>query len=165
MSGDCPEDLVQKSPGKMSHARWLTRTNRLLRLYIATSNPSYKLVSLANYVVKVYAPTWFDIKSHPSCKDGGKHLWQLISKSRYVLSTELKAVIDPVIKRNSYFVHPENLLLAMLSDSEKHVRELALRRILKARSKKNSKLRLFQVPNLNVNAKVYYELINLSVVA
>lgn len=158
-SGVCPEDLVHKSPGKMSHARWLTRANRILRLYIATSDPSVKLVTLATYVVKVYAPTWFHIKSHPSCKDGGRHLWQLISRSRY-LTTEFKSIIDPVIQRNSYFAHPENLLLAMLSDSEKHIRELALRRILKARREQSQDLRLFHVPELNMNAEVYYDLIN-----
>lgn len=60
-TGECPADLSYKSPGKMSHARWLTRANRVLRLYISTSNPSDKLVTLATYVVKVYAPTWFHI--------------------------------------------------------------------------------------------------------
>lgn len=40
MSGECPEDLVYKSPGKMSHVRWLMRANRIRRLYIATSDPS-----------------------------------------------------------------------------------------------------------------------------
>lgn len=159
ISGEYPEDLVYKSPGKMSHARWLTRANRILRLYVASSNPSDKLVTLATYVVKVYAPTWFDIKCHPSCKDGGKHLWALISRSRY-LTTDLKSVIDPVLQRNSYFGHPENLLLTMLSDNEKHIRELALRRILKARRDKPQKLRLFQVPEINMDANVYYDLIN-----
>lgn len=50
-------------------------------------------------------------------------LVKLISASRY-LSTELKAIIDPVIQRNSYFAHPENLFLAMLTDPQKHIREL-----------------------------------------
>ncbi|CAK1579256.1 unnamed protein product [Parnassius mnemosyne] len=131
-TGVLPEDLANKSPGKMSHARWLTRANRILRLYIPTKSAPKELVILATYVVKVYAPTWFSIKTHPSCKDGARHLYKLISASRY-LTAELKAVIDPVIIRNGYFAHPENLLLAMLIDSQQHIRELAARRILKAR--------------------------------
>ncbi|KAE9521573.1 hypothetical protein AGLY_018037 [Aphis glycines] len=106
ITGIFPEDLKNKSPEKMSHARWLTR-----------------------------AKTEFFI--HPTRKDGARRLWKLISASRY-LSTELKAIIDPVIQRNSYFAHPENLFLAMLTDSQKHIRELAARRILKARYKKTS---------------------------
>ncbi|GBO02067.1 hypothetical protein AVEN_74740-1 [Araneus ventricosus] len=53
--------------------------------------------------------------------------------TRY-LHTELKAQEDPVIQRKSYFDHPENLLIAMLTDSEPHIRELEVHLILKARS-------------------------------
>lgn len=48
----------------------------------------------------------------------------------------------------------------MLSDSEKHIKELALRRILKARREQSQDLRFFHVPELNMNAEVYYDLIN-----
>lgn len=143
----------------MSHARWLTRANRILRLYVSTESPSEKLVTLATYVVKAYAPTWFAIKSHPSCKDGARHLFKLITTTRY-LPTELKAIIDPVIQRNSYFAHPENLLLAMLTDNESHIRELAARRILKARTIQENGLRLFQIPALKFDASSYTDLID-----
>ncbi|GBM64933.1 hypothetical protein AVEN_128977-1 [Araneus ventricosus] len=66
-------------------------------------------------------------------KDGARHLLKLIAATRY-LPTQLKAKIDPVIQRKSYFAHPENLLIAMLTDSETKNRELAVHRILKARS-------------------------------
>lgn len=50
----------------------------------------------------------------------------------------------------------------MLSDPEKHIRELAARRILKARLANHSGkvLRVFVVPKINVNAKSYTELID-----
>ena len=35
-------------------------------------------------------------------KDGVKHIFQLISKSRY-LSTDLKEIVDPAVQRNSFF--------------------------------------------------------------
>jgi hypothetical protein len=89
ITGIFPEDLGNKSLGKMSHARWLTRANRILRLYVSTESPSENLTTLATYIVNVYAPTWFSIKTHPTCKDGARHLWKLIFASRY-LSTELK---------------------------------------------------------------------------
>lgn len=158
-SGVFPEDLKNKSPGKMSHARWLTRANRILRLYVSVEAPSQNLVTLATYVVRVYAPAWFSIKCHSTCKDGSRHLWTIISKSRY-LSSEHKAIIDPVIQRNGYFAHPENLLLAMLTDPQTHIRELAARRILKARSTGKVGLRLFQLPKINLKAATYYDLIS-----
>jgi len=157
-SGICPIDLSRREPGTLSHARWLTTANRLLRLYISTTTPTENLVTLVTYVLKVYAPVWFSIKANSSCKDGARHVWQTIHNSRY-LSDKLKAVVDPVIERNGYFAHPENLLLCMLSDERKTIRQLAMRRILRARSEQYG-LRLFTVPKLNFAAKDYIDLID-----
>ena len=83
---------------------------------------------LAEFVVKVYARIWFCIKTKPSCRYGGLHVWQMIHFSRY-LCDSLKAVLDPVIQRNAYFAHSDNLLLCMIADERPHVGELVLRRI------------------------------------
>jgi len=48
----------------------------------------------------------------------------------------------------------------MLSDLQKHIRELAARRILKVRYKKTSKVRPFKLPNINFNASSYIDLID-----
>lgn len=99
------------------------------------------------------------VQLSPSCTVQDTYVFYIIEKSRY-LPDELKKVIDPAIQRNSYFAHPENILLAMMTDERKHIRELAARRLLKARSMANSSIpRLFQVPELNFNAKDYTELI------
>ena len=63
---------------------------------VSTKDPSAKLIIIVTYIVKVYAPIWFVIKSKPSCKDGARHLFQTIYKPRY-LSKEIRAVIDQVI--------------------------------------------------------------------
>ena len=123
--------------------------------------------------MKVYAPSWFAIKMKPSCTQGARHLFKTVCMSRY-LPEELKVVIDPVIQRNAYFGHPENILLAMLTDERKHIRELGLRRILKARtivklpkrttkkrkSTKTTAIREFAIPKLNFEATDYVDLIN-----
>jgi hypothetical protein len=172
-SGNCSIDLSMRNPGKMVHSRWLTTANRLLRLYIGTKNPSTNLQILTNFVMKVYAPSWFAIKMKPSCTEGARHLFKTVCMSRY-LPEELKVVIDPVIQRNAYFGHPENILLAMLTDERKHIRELGLRRILKARtivklpkrttkkrkSTKTTAIREFAIPKLNFEATDYVDLIN-----
>src|ERR1043165_6633181 len=86
------------------------------------------------------------------------HVLQTLQKSRY-LSENLKAVVDPVIERNAYFAHHENILLCMIGDERKWIRELTLRRILKARSEKYG-LRQYGVPKLNFNANDYIDLID-----
>ena len=156
--GQCLDELARRDPGAISHSRWLTAANRMLRLYVSTCNPSENLKILVTYIIKVYAPVWFAIKSKSSCKFGTIHLWQTILRSRH-LSENLKAIVDPVIQRNAYFGHPENILLCMLGDDRKHIRELGMRRILRARSEVYG-MRRFVVPLLNFNATDYYDIID-----
>ncbi|GBN41735.1 hypothetical protein AVEN_192268-1 [Araneus ventricosus] len=35
--GHCPEDLANRDPGPLFHSRWLTAANRVLKLYISSS--------------------------------------------------------------------------------------------------------------------------------
>ena len=113
------------------------------------------------FIIRVYAPMWFAIKSHSSRKDGARHFHQMVARSCY-LSQEHKKIIDPVLHHNSFFAHPENIILAMITDHRPHIRELGLRRVMKARAAKPSgKIRKFKVPaNLNFDAAEYFELIN-----
>src|SRR6218665_96873 len=95
INGYCPPALSRRDPGAMSHSRWITTTNIILRLYVSSKCPSNNLKTLATYVVRVYAPMWFYTKMKPSFKDGSLHLWRMIFRSRY-LPEVIKAVIDPV---------------------------------------------------------------------
>ena len=60
----------------------------------------------------------------------------------------------------SFFAHPENILVTMIHDTNKVMRELEWRRIIKARSKKKDCIRTFQLPKVNFAAKSYVELID-----
>ena len=101
---------------------------------------------------------WFSVKTNSSCKDAARHLWTLIQLSRS-LPDDDKTVIDPVIQRNAYAAHPENLLLSLLSDDQPHVQELGLRRILKARAVRSPGVRKFDIPALNFESDDYINLI------
>uniref|UniRef100_A0A6P7GJ66 Uncharacterized protein LOC114338834 n=1 Tax=Diabrotica virgifera virgifera TaxID=50390 RepID=A0A6P7GJ66_DIAVI len=159
-NGFCSEALSKRDPGKINHARWLTTANRLLRLYVATTNPSQNFLLLVEFITKVYAPMWFNIKSRPSIEYGSIHLWQTINKSRHP-PEEVKIIIDKVIHTNAYFAHPENILTAMIAGERSHIRELGFRRILKARTRDQpEKVRVFKIPAINWNAENYSELIN-----
>ena len=71
----------------------------------------------------------------------------------------MKAVVNPVLQRNAFFGHPENILLAMISDPRKHVRELGVRRILRARSESYG-IRHFVTVSINFEAHDYIDLID-----
>lgn len=159
--GACSSDLALQKPGPVCHSRWLTTANRILRLYMATENPTDNLVTLATFVMSVYAPMWFHIKTKSACTEGSKHLWRMIKYSRY-LEKHLRDAVDEVIQRNGYFGHAENILLAMLADERSQIRELAYRRILAARNENASSTRIreFRVPRLNFNASDYTELVD-----
>ena len=159
VNGQCPQDLSLRNPGAINHSRWLTTSNRILRLYIGSEKPSHELITLAKFVIRVYAPMWFSIKCNPSCENGARHLFQTIHKSRH-LRENIRSALDIVIQRNGYFGHVENLLLSMITDERPRIRELSLRQILKARRHKRTSIRTFKVPNLNLSADDYIDLID-----
>ena len=68
--GSVPDDLANRSPGNLNHARWLTTANRIFRLYVATESPSDGLKSLCYLVMNMYAPMWFTLKTNPFVQDG-----------------------------------------------------------------------------------------------
>ena len=74
-------------------------------------------------------------------------------------------IVDLVIHRNAYFAHPENLLLAMMTDHRPHIQELGLRRVMKARAAHPSgQIRKFKVPaKLNFDAVKYFKMIDWAV--
>lgn len=160
-SGYMPRSLANKSPGAMSHSRWLTTANRILRLYVATESPDANLRLLTEFVVKVYVPCWFDIKKDSSCTNGAHHFHAMINRSSY-LPDGYKKIVQDVLQRNSYFAHPENIILAKLHDGRVAVRELAVQRIQDARSSEvgeSNIIRQFKVPLLDFNATEYYSMI------
>ncbi|KAE8746239.1 hypothetical protein FOCC_FOCC007111 [Frankliniella occidentalis] len=163
ISGNCPPDVAELKPGNMCKSRWLTCANRILRLYVSTNRPTNDFKTIVKYILTVYSPLWFSIRFHSSIKDGSRHLFDAIQKSRY-LPAKLRKIVDASIQQNAYFAFPENILLSMMTDAKSEVRKLALDRLLTARevetgpAKRNIRFNL--VPTLNFKATNYYEIID-----
>lgn len=102
---------------------------------------------------------WFQVKKYPSCTDGAKNLWFLVKSSRY-MPRHLLDIIDPVIHRNSYFRHVENILLAMLFDENSTNRRKAFNYIKEMRRSESTNGRIFKTSKINLDAESYIELIN-----
>ena len=181
-TGNCSPELEALCPGKLSNARWLTLANRLLRLYVATKKPSQALKILVQYIQNVYAPCWFLIKKNGTIKDAGKLIFELIRRSRF-LPTNLRAEVQAVIQRNGYCCHPETLLVSMVCDERKNIREKAVNLIIDARNCRNTRreeqpsevkprrrprkqqdtegeIRRLRVPKVNMDAQEYQDLVS-----
>ncbi|KAG7161769.1 hypothetical protein Hamer_G007414, partial [Homarus americanus] len=142
-SGSCSSALAARNPGKMAHSRWLTTAKLFLSLYVSTSEPSSTFNEIVPFIMTVYAPIWFKIKKTPT------------------MPQRSKTIANKVLHRNSFFAHPENILMFMRHGDEHRIRELGWR-ILKARSKQSpaGEIRAFAVPKLIYDSQNYFEMIN-----
>ncbi|KAJ8888563.1 hypothetical protein PR048_008054 [Dryococelus australis] len=118
LSKDQHQDIAQRicqfeTLVLLSYSKWLTAANKVLRLYISVSNPSENLKQIVTFILKSYMPVWLNIKMNKYFTDMPKYVFLAIQRSLY-LSEDLLQVVDPVIERNAFFAHLENLLLAMI---------------------------------------------------
>ena len=156
-----------KKPGKVTASRWVTTATNILCLYIQTEEPSDSLILMVRYVLNVYGPMIFSIKCNWQFYYGPEHYYNLLKLSRNLFQDDhpdlLKVTCD-VLTTNSYWIHPENMLLRMINDENPEVQEKALQLIQKQRiKKKNINFRKFTKPNakfINFEAQSYTELID-----
>ena len=81
MSGYLNPDLQKLQIDPIVHSRWLTLACRILRFYTSTKQPSESLVQLTNFCLKIYFPTWFNIKKENKITDGAKNFFKLIESA------------------------------------------------------------------------------------
>jgi hypothetical protein len=161
-TGVISDDLLRQKPGPMSMARWLTTASRICRLYVGTSQPSSQLILLTHFIVTNYGPMWFSIKCSHKCTDGARHLLNQIEAQR-LLSPAVKKITWPVIQRNAYWAHEENVLLAMLSNEGQDIRKLAINRIKEIRQAPRSsqhQIREFRPPAVKDTAVTLQDLLS-----
>lgn len=154
--------LQTAQPGTISHARWLTRANRLLRLYVCQESPSENLQRIVKFIVNFYAPVWFYIKSHPTSQEGAKNFFYMLSLYQKLDSAD-QNIIAPVLQNNCYFCHPENILLAAVGDKDENIRKFACDKILLARNSHSpDRIRCFDKKKIKINfsADCYINLID-----
>lgn len=162
-SGVVDEQLAEQSAGVISTARWLTSGSSVLRVYVATRKPSSVLRKLAQFVVQVYAPFWFLVKSQPKAIHGSRHVFKFICWIRQ-LPKDVQIIVQSTIKTNAYFFHPENILLSMITDEDSFVRADGYDKIESARHDPPAGVRKFHMPQdknlINFNSTTYSGMIN-----
>ena len=118
MEGHVPEELLNEEPGNLNHSRWNTLANRYQRKYVSTSQPSKQFKDLIHAIVVFYAPSWFQVKTHPKCTDGPKNLMAMIRFSRK-LDKRLQKTVQRVLQNNGYMAHSNAILLSMVTEENK----------------------------------------------
>lgn len=163
-----------RSVGHVHNARWVTTASNLLILYMQSEDPSDELVLLVNFIVNCYTPALLNIKKTPHCSNGPRHVFQILEWSRDLLEKEHLEVFEVVkacLEDNAYYLHPEQVLLAMVTDPEEKVRDEGIQIIEKFRGqdkerKENCiglmKIRAFRKPkNIDFTAKNYYTMVDI----
>lgn len=150
-TGECSDDLAQCNVGVLQTVRWLVPASKILRVYMSSSKPSRNLKEVVNFILKVYLPSWFWIKINPSFTNGAKHVHRLLTFARKSLSSDTWTIVCEKIYNNSYFLHSENVLLAMITDDDRNIRRRAYDLIIKARQRDQGKVvqnvRVFRKPS------------------
>ncbi len=160
VSGHFPKSLQELKIGPLNHSRWLTAASRICKLYASTKSPSQNLQTITSYIVGIYAPMWFQIKTHDLATDGPKNLYSLMKKSNSIQDENTKNIVQRSIQRNAFFAHSENLLLAQLASENKSERSDAVHKILRIRDQiPNAGIRRFEVPDINFNARKWTAII------
>lgn len=148
-NGKCDERLSIARIGKIHKARWITTSSRILRLYMSTTRPSVKFRKMVTFIMKVYIPIWLHIKYRPFCTSGSIHFYQIVENCRSSdVSEDVFNVVCETLNNNPFFAHSENVLLAMLVDEDKLIRNSAIETIMLCREKVSPAVRKFNVPHM-----------------
>ena len=104
--------------GQVYLARWLTLAIRLLAVYTREESPSENLIKLVHYIVKVYAPLWFEIKSSSKLHESPRTLFQNLSRIDQLSFEGVKNIAKQNLQGNSFCLLPENFLYALIKDED-----------------------------------------------
>lgn len=158
-TGVVGQHLKDDAIGPLNAARWNTFGTRILRLYASYEKPTIHLENLAIFVMKVYIPFWFHVKNNPLAIDGSRNLFKYIQLVRELPQSVQVHVYD-AIQRNGFYAHPENILLGMITDNDKNIRQDGYAKILTCRERQSTRVRLFTVPLIQFQCSSYMTMIN-----
>ena len=176
MSGYLDPDLQKLQIRPLVHSRWLTLACRIFCFYTSTKQPSKSLVQLTNFCLKIYFPTWFNIKKENKITDGAKNFFKLIERVHQFPTDKVRDISMKVLQRNVYFAHSENVILGMLAEDDENIRQRAVDKISELcseasattdvesstlESSRKDVVRQFMVPKIKVEATHFYELTKL----
>ena len=110
-----------------------------------------------------YFPTFFEIKHKSSVSSGSQNLFNMLTRVKNFPDKKVSKIAVEVVRRNSFFAHPENVILGMLASPDSRIREKGITHILCLREKtKSTTIRKFVVPQVDIKAKCFHEISDLN---
>ena len=166
--GKLPKELSLLEIGPVNHSRWLTTANRVLRLWVSKNrfdrNHQKNLQYLAEFVIGVYYPCWFQAKVKHSWIEGPRHLLYQLE----CLRSQNKKIVDivmPTVKRSAWYGHSESIIQSLLCSEVRQERKEGAEKILNIREGAefgDMSVRVRKTPDINVDATSLIGLIDWS---
>ena len=158
--GKLEPDVAGLKCGQLSHSRWLTCGIRCLMLYMSEHDlgdeETEVLKLLTTWVTQVYLPMFFEIKIKHTIEYGSWHLLKLFRLWR-TQDARVREASKPYLRSESWWAHPENLLVALLCSDDAEHRSFAVNIIVSRRDGSeigSTAVRPYKVPitvNLDAN--------------
>ena len=130
--GKVDNDFAAIELGPPCVSRWNTLWIRVLRVYVATAQPSNQLQRIVNMVVKFSVPRWFQIKRHSYMIDGPHNTFVCLQLLKHLNDTEIN-IVKEVVQRNAFFCLSRPTPACMCTDRDETVRREAVNKIRKLR--------------------------------
>ena len=121
--------------GLLYHAAWLALAIRLVAVYTREESPSGNLIKLLHYVVKIYAPSWFEVKFSSKLHESRRILFWNLSRIDGLSFHDVKTIAKHNFRGNFLCLLPGNFLYPLIKDEDPIVRNLGLLTIINLRSK------------------------------
>ena len=165
-SGHFPTSLRERHIGPHHHARWLNLASRLCRIWCSEhgleNDVLGNLKSIAQFVVGVYVPMWFQIKVNKHWIEGPNHILKQLSLVRD-LDQNIQNLVMPHVKSTAWNAHSEHVLQTMLASADREDRKFAVGQILKIRGDSefgDRRPRARKMPKINTQATKLKDLID-----
>ena len=95
--------------GQLYHAAWLALAIRLVAVYTREESLSGNLIKLVHYIVKVYAPSWFEIKFSSKLHESRRILFWNLSRIDRLSFDDVKTIAKQNFQKNFFCLLPEKL--------------------------------------------------------
>lgn len=171
ITGEISEDLLKLKPPHVSTNRWINTASNTIRLYFQEKEPWLELKRLIQIILKLYGIMCFLIRIHWQCTNGSKLYFESLDRAKTVLTPEEMVVFMKVWRDNSFWGHPEQVLLCSMTDPDQKIRVWAYETMVKAQENQTKlakdkrfkfQFRKFLMPSgegyLNEGAQMYTEL-------
>ena len=104
-TGTITKKLEAQTAGPLNHTRWLTLAVRIQQLSNRTPTTTEGHQMVADFVQRVYTPSWFWIKYHRKFTSSPSNLHYQMELVM-IHPEEVQNIVKPVVQRDTYFADP-----------------------------------------------------------